>query len=242
MKQRIYLGESLLGLIIVLSLSSLLLLVIMEFYRHSQLQNQDSFMRLHLQNELQRSAQLMGKDLRRAGFRALAEKLTTSNLTLFEQDEQGTSLVITQADNEMKQSCVLFFYDLDATGCIGSTYKSGTCMVEGKNSANTIERELFGYRLNKGMLETRLTYKNSVNANCEQTQCRSYLHQPACNGGGWADLLDESDIYISRLQFQWLINGKLLEIQLAGHLKKHPHIQYETHLVTPLLNQGEFND
>ena len=39
---------------------------------------------LKLQAELQRTLQLIGKDLRRLGFRALNTKGTESNLSLFE--------------------------------------------------------------------------------------------------------------------------------------------------------------
>lgn len=235
----IYSGQSLLGLMFSIMLSSFLLLVIVQFYTQTQRENYWVFKRLYLQSEIQRSLQLMGKDLRRAGFRAVTAKLTESNFPLFELDEQGKSINITHATQEKANSCILFLYDLDATGCVGTTYKSGSCITKGKNTAKDIERELFGYRLNNGMLETRLTYKNAINPSCSQTQCRSYLQQNSCNGGGWADLLDSTEISVTHLVFRWLIENKLLEIEIAAKLKRYPQIQYESRLVTPLLNQGE---
>ena len=68
----LYRGQSLLALMVSLALSSFLLLVIISFYSNSQQQNHRLFLQLRLQNELQRTLQLIGKDLRRAGFRALA--------------------------------------------------------------------------------------------------------------------------------------------------------------------------
>ncbi|WP_040975737.1 type II secretion system protein J [Necropsobacter massiliensis] len=233
----LYHGQSLIGLMLSLSLSSLLLLVVIQFYGQTRRQNQDILFQLHLQSELQRTVQLIGKDLRRVGFRAVAEKLTRNNLMLFEQDERGRSVVIAQADGEKPNSCILFFYDLDATGCIGTGYKSGLCLSAGQNSAREIERELFGYRLHDSMLETRLTYKNTVHQYCTQEQCRSYIQQPACNSGGWVDLLDDSEIAITHLQFDWLIAGKAVEVRLAGRLKKRPEIRYDTGIIVPLINQ-----
>ncbi|SPX42263.1 Type II secretory pathway component PulJ [Haemophilus influenzae] len=83
-----------------------------------QTQNQHMLLHLKLQAELQRTLQLIGKDLRRLGFRALNAKLTESNLSLFELDEQGTAIFISQEDNAPPNSCVLFFYDLNKNGCI----------------------------------------------------------------------------------------------------------------------------
>ncbi|HHF3712845.1 TPA: hypothetical protein ACPOH7_001488, partial [Haemophilus influenzae] len=92
-------GQTLLALMISLALSSLLLLSISHFYVQIQTQNQQMLLHLKLQAELQRILQLIGKDLRRLGFRALNAKLTESNLFLFELDEQGTAIFISQEDN-----------------------------------------------------------------------------------------------------------------------------------------------
>ncbi|OOS00971.1 hypothetical protein B0186_05170 [Canicola haemoglobinophilus] len=236
----IYRGQTLLSLMIALSIATTLLVSISSFYSYSQRQNKQILQSLYLQSELQRTIQLLSKDLRRSGFRAISEKLVQNNLKLFEQDENGTSLVIAQANHETENSCALFFYDLDATGCIGTTYRNNVCMRDNQNTARNIERELFGYRLNKQMIETRLTYRNSVNINCDKEQCKSYLQPPACNSGGWVDLLDESEISITALQFNWIANKRGLEVYLKGELKQHRHIKYETSAIIPLINQDEF--
>ena len=173
-------------------------------------------------------------------FRAANQKLIEDNLALFELDEKGTAITIAQADNVPLNSCVLFFYDLNTNGCIGEKYTKNTCVNGVKNVAKNIEKELFGYKLNGKMIETKQTYKNAVNADCRSAECQRALAQSACNaGGGWTDLLDEKEFEISQLRFDWLKAGKGIEIKLAGNLATHKHIQYETSLVVPLLNQEE---
>ena len=233
-------GETLVSLLISLGLSALLLLLVAQFYAQTQQQNQRLMLQLKLQAELQRTIQLIGKDLRRVGFRAANQKLIEDNLALFELDEKGTAITIAQADNVPLNSCVLFFYDLNTNGCIGEKYTKNTCVNGVKNVAKNIEKELFGYKLNGNMIETKQTYKNAVNADCRSTECQRALTQSTCNaGGGWTDLLDEKEFEISQLRFDWLKAGKGIEIKLAGNLTTHKHIQYETSLVVPLLNQEE---
>lgn len=231
-------GQTLLSLMISLAISTALLLVISQFYVNTQVQNQQMLLRLKLQAELQRTIQLIGKDLRRAGFRGLNNKLIETNLTLFELDEQGTALLISQANNAPQQSCVLFFYDLNMNGCIGEKYTKNTCLNGNQNVAKSIEKELFGYKLNGKMIETKQTYKTAVDANCKSSECQKALQQTACNaGGGWTDLLDENEYEITHLRFNRIAEGKGIEIQLAGNLKMQPSIQYETSMVVALWNQ-----
>lgn len=177
-------GQTLIGLVVSITLSSFMLLMIISFYQWTQRQNSEILQHLQLQSELQRVIQLIGKDLRRAGFRALSDKVSADNVFLFEQAENQTGLTLFQTDSHNANSCVLFFYDLDMNGCIGTKFKNGICAMNSKNATQEIERELFGYRVSNNMLETRLTYKNSVNQNCHQDECRRYLQQSACHHGG----------------------------------------------------------
>ncbi|OOF58326.1 PulJ/GspJ family protein [Rodentibacter myodis] len=231
-------GQTLLSLMISLAISATLLLVVSQFYVHTQVQNRQMLLHLKLQAELQRTIQLMGKDLRRAGFRALNQKLIDSNLNLFELDEKGKAWFISQADNAPQNSCLLFFYDLNANGCIGEKYTKNTCLKGNQNVAKGIEKELFGYKLNGKMIETKQTYKTAVKGNCTAAECQKALQQKACNaGGGWTDLLDEKEYEITQLRFHPLAEGKGMEILLAGQLKANPEIFYETTMVVAFWNQ-----
>ncbi len=231
-------GYTLLSLMISLSLSSLLLLVAIAFYVDVQRQNRAIHFQMQLQTELERVIQLMGKDIRRAGFRAPPETTNKVNFSLFESETQA-SLQLFSIHGGNVSDCILFFYDLDMNGCLGGKFKEKTCIKDGRNNTSHPERELFGYRLNNGMLETRLTYKSAVNSRCKLAECRTYLQQSACHSGGWVDLLDDQEYIISDLSFHWLMGKPALEIYLKGYLKKQPHFQYETTMVVPLLNHGE---
>lgn len=239
LKQKCLSGQSLVSLMLSISLSSFLLLVILQFYGQHQQQNREMLLRLQLQTELQRVIQLIGKDLARAGFRAVSDKLTKDNLSLFEQPSQPSAITIAQMNAEKSNSCVVFFYDLDVNGCVGGQYKGDSCLVTERNTTKEIERELFGYRLHQKMVETRLTYKSAVKQNCSFEDCQRYTQQSACNHGGWVDLLDEKEYEISDLTFTWLAEQKGIEVRLIGSLKQHKKISYETAIVVPLLNREE---
>ncbi|WP_439242293.1 hypothetical protein [Lonepinella sp. BR2474] len=237
--RQFYKGQTLLGLMISLTLSSLLLWVIVQFYTDSQRQNQQMLRRLQLQTELQRALQTMAKDLRRVGFRALSSKVTQENFSLFELDEMGTSVGIYPMSGEsaVKNNCVLFFYDLDANGCLGSTAKQ--CAKNEQNATSEVGRELLGYRQNGLILESR-TYGNKANTKCKKAECQSYLQQQACQDLGWTKVLDEDSYEVTALSLDWLDNSKQykgLSLSLVGRLKQYPEIQYESSVVIPLLNQ-----
>ena len=75
-------GQTLIGLVVSITLSSFMLLMIISFYQWTQRQNSEILQHLQLQSELQRVIQLIGKDLRRAGFRALSDKVSADNVVL----------------------------------------------------------------------------------------------------------------------------------------------------------------
>lgn len=234
-----YRGQTLLALMLSLALSSFLLSVVLAFFSYVQRQNHDVLRKLQLQTELQRVLQTMGRDIRRAGFRALSEGLIQSNLNLFELDEKGTAVTIGQSNNAPPNSCVLFFYDVNGNGCIGSKNKGKSCITNGKNSTSEIGTELFGYRLHDNMIESRQTYKNSVNQTCAREECRRYIQPVSCDSSGWTDLSDDKEYRITALTFDWIGQGRGIRAYLAGQLVNYPQIRYETDIVIPLLNQGE---
>ncbi|MGC7590556.1 hypothetical protein ACPWUF_08755 [Bisgaard Taxon 46] len=232
----LYRGQILFNLLFSLFLSSLLILVMVAFYVQIQQQNKTMSGTLALQSELQSIIQLIEKDVRRAGFRAVSEKVIQHNFSLFEQ-ENGRSVAMFSMQDNQKDDCLLFFYDLDRNGCLGGAFKGKQCVQNGHNQTQYIERELFGYRLNQGMIETRLMYKSAVNPRCVLTECQKYLQKEACRYGGWVDLLDAQKYRITHLSFQWLAERKGIAVSLMGELKQQPEITYETSAVIPLLNQ-----
>lgn len=234
---RFYRGESLLALMLSIALSAALLLVMVQFYAYHERQNQRSMLQLQLQTELQRALQTITKDLRRSGFRALSPKVSVHNFALFELDENHKSIEIYAAESAVKKDCVLFFYDLDGNACLGSTNR--TCVKNQQNATSELGRELFGYRVRNGILESR-TYGTKANNKCKAAQCLSYMQAQSCEGAGWSKVLDEERYEITNLEFRWLekTKGYLgLEIKLAGRVKQMTNVQYETSAVAALLNQ-----
>lgn len=222
-------AQTLFELLVSLALSAFLLLVILEFYSYVRWQNRMLFQQLQLQMEMQKVIQLMSKDLRRSGFRAVNENISENNLFLFEQEGKYKDIVL-------RNQCILFFYDLNADGCIG-VKKSGSCIEQRNNTSKMIETELFGYRLHKKMIETRSTYKNSVKQSCDKAECQSYIGEEICTKSvGWIDLLDSSEYEILNLEFNFE-GEKAIFIRLKGRLKQSPHIEYETSTLVPLMNE-----
>lgn len=232
----LYRGQILFNLLFSLFLSSLLILVIVSFYVQSQQQNKKILDTLTLQSELHSILQLIAKDVRRAGFRAVSDKVIHNNFSLFEQGN-GQSVVMFSMQDNKKDECLLFFYDLDRNGCLGGAFKGKQCVQNGHNQTQHIERELFGYRLNQNMIETRLMYKSAVNSRCVFTECQKYLQKEACHYGGWVDLLDAQKYRIIHLAFQWIAEQKGVLVTLRGELRQQPEIVYGTSAVIPLLNQ-----
>ncbi|MDU8924069.1 hypothetical protein RYD26_03945 [Pasteurellaceae bacterium LIM206] len=237
----IYRGQTLFSLLLTIGLTALLGTVMMKFFSTVQQHNQRLFLRLKLQAELQRVLHLIAKDVRRTGFRAVGEKVITDNLGLFEQESFPKSIRLGQVNGEPPNSCVLFFYDLNKSGCLGNNIKNGYCVLNGKNQTNDIKDELFGYRLNKKRIEVRSGYKGNFNQRCSVQDCQRYLQPEECNSTGWNKLLDDTEFDVTRFRFTWLVEKRGLELQLTGNLKSFSDITYTSSAIIPLFNEMNEN-
>lgn len=239
MNVRHYSGLGLVELMLSISLSSLLIMMFIGFYSQVQQQNKQILLSLQLQQQVHNLLKLMAKDLKRAGFRAVNEKVLASeegdNFFLFEQAKEINAVAIhSTLGND--QDCVLFFYDLNADGCLGKQ-RSGRCVSEQRNRSTQIRNELFGYRKQHQQLQSWLTYRSAVNDNCRQDQCQRYLQAPICQQNvGWVGLLDEQLYLLEELHFSWL-GGMGIEISLKIALRHYPELNYQAQIVVPLLNQ-----
>lgn len=232
----LYRGQTLFSFVLSLSLSSFLLLMILKFYSDTQQKSYELFSLLKLQAEVQQVVQLMAKDMRRSGFRKPLEN-NSSNVDLFSMHIKQ-HLFLFKRPTQKEMSCALFLYDADENGCIGVRNESDQCKVSQQNRANDIGRELFGYRLNGSMIETRNLRRNDVDKKCIGTACQQYLQAEACEEGRWVDLFDSDRIKFTRLNFQWLIENKLLKIDVSAQLKKKNKVRYETSIIVPIMNNG----
>ncbi|MGV6988859.1 prepilin-type N-terminal cleavage/methylation domain-containing protein [Testudinibacter sp. P80/BLE/0925] len=228
-------GFTLLELMIAAAVGSFLLLLIVGFFSRASVFNRELLLRLQLQQEVQKVLQLMAKDISRSGFAYLDQRIEQTNLALFNHAD-GSSTTITAANRESANSCLLFWYDLDHSGCVGGNH-GRQCQVAGQNRTLDIQKELLGYRLKSKMVETRAMYKSGTIQQCEREQCHAYLAKNGCDTRGWADLLD-SDIYqVSRLHFSWLAQRRGVLVQIQANYKREPHIQYQSAVVIALHNR-----
>ncbi|TNH09113.1 hypothetical protein [Testudinibacter sp. TR-2022] len=228
-------GSGLLALMVSIALGSFLLLLIVAFFTQAANQNRELLLRLQLQHELHKVLHLMSKDIARSGFYHIQQTLEQSNIALFNHTD-GTATTITQANREAVNSCLLFWYDLDHSGCVGSQ-QGAQCQSEQRNTTNEIQKELFGYRLKSKMIETRAMYKNGTIQACEQAQCNGYIAEKGCDTRGWVDLLDTDTYQINLLRFSWLANRKGVLAEIGGSYKKQPKIRYQSAVVIALNNR-----
>lgn len=228
-------GFTLLELMIAAAIGSFLLLLIVGFFSQATAFNRELLLRLQLQQEVQKVLQLMAKDISRSGFAYLDQRIEQANLDLFNHAD-GSSSTITAANRESANSCLLFWYDLDHSGCVGSNHGK-QCQAEGQNQTLDIQKELLGYRLKSKMVETRAMYKNGTIQQCEREQCHAYLAENGCDTRGWTDLLDSDTYQVSRLQFSWLAQRRGVRVEIQANYKHEPQIDYQSAVVIALHNQ-----
>lgn len=238
-------GQTLISVMVALAISCSLLFVIFQFFHSTHLSLNQQFAYLSLQQDTEKLLQLMEKDLRRTGFKGMQKNLVKSNWDLFTQSPQGKALSIGQKLGEMPQSCVVFFYDLDHSGCVGGknirggggTDNTTSCLKDGHNAIQNVEKELFGYRLNAGVVQTRAEKKSEIDHNCPPELCQSYTAPSRCNQGNWRGLMDNKILTITALQFHFVAGEKAVEIYLKTERPNPPHIYYESRTLVALPNQ-----
>ncbi|MBE2896301.1 prepilin-type N-terminal cleavage/methylation domain-containing protein [Pasteurellaceae bacterium HPA106] len=229
-------GFSLLEMMVSVAIGSALLLLMVRFFTQTLNTQQASHKRLQLQSEIHRVLNLMAKDIARSGYIA-QEQVRVSNAALFSRDATSSG-VITQAQRASENSCFLFWYDVDQSGCIGSRHDS-ICAQGGRNRTLDIQTELLGYRLNSQMVETRIMYKRGTQQQCRASECQAYLADSGCDTKGWGDLMDSATYQITALNFTWLVVNKALRVDIAGRYKakRWRHIHYQSAVVIPIENQ-----
>lgn len=234
-------GQTLVGTLLAISLGTALLLVLLAWFSKSQWEQKQRWQRLNLQQALQQKLQLIAKDVRRIGYLAIPDRATPilqTNLRSFTQNTQGRMFSIRHKLGENSQSCLVFAYDMDHSGCFGSTFTEQRCVIKGRNNTNELYREMFGFRLNQGRLETR--GRKGISRNCTTAQCRQYLNATACQESHWQNVLDEKQVLLDKLHFQLITSPtgqKAMGILLAGHRREQPNIRYETQAFVPLMNE-----
>lgn len=244
-KENLYFkGHTIVEIMVAITISCGLLLAVTNFITLNIRNLNQQLSHLELQHEVEKALSLIVKDIKRTGFQAVNERLNISNLSLFLLPDNG-SINLGTVNGEATNSCVIFFYDLDHSGCIGGKYRTNSddrtasCIKNSQNNVVNIHRELFGYRLRGNRLQWRVVSPKEILNNCTQPLCQSYSFPSRCNTGNWIDLLDKNLIAMDILKFNWVKHGKLkaVEISIQAHLVASPKIVYRSFAVVPLLNQ-----
>ncbi len=173
-------GVTLVELMVALALGLFLLAGGLLVYSRALQGSADNMSMNHLDTQLRASAQVMMRDIRRAGYwGVLAATVSSGNLARLVNDP-FRQIVIGNDTGESSGSCILFSYDLNDDGLIGV---GGGGTVNDATIENEANMEQFGYRLNKDVIEMR-------------TGGATY----ACDSGTWQPMTDSS-ITVSLLKF-----------------------------------------
>lgn len=103
-----------------------------------------------LRQQLTAISALLAKDLRRAGYRNFDPRVTPVSDNPFTQ--AGNRLRLGAVDQQPADSCILYSYDLDADGRVGT----GHCPLRGCDRLSDGDNvEQFGFRLKNGKVQSR---------------------------------------------------------------------------------------
>lgn len=160
------------GVIALIALSAILS-VYNATARHSKLLLQSA----HLQQQVRGMLQLIGRDLRRAGYWRFDPARQSASDNPF---QQGENLVRPGAyPDESPDSCILLAYDLDDDGQVGI----GRCHNACPPATDDDNVEQFGFRLHGGSVQSRYGGDSL-----------------GCDAGYW-QALNDPDIEVTRLHF-----------------------------------------
>lgn len=221
----IYKAVTLLEVLISLSLGSFLLLLFSSLYRDFYLSQTKQTERNHLQ---QTSHQLLGyvqQHIQHIGYQGAWNH--KSNFDLFKYDGKHYRL--------NNATCLVFFYDLDSNGCLGSSLRS--CLTANNaNNTKDLSKEVFGFKLENRQLWVYQVPKKLDR--CAKSECQTLLS--ACEQkNGWERVLEKPDHAVEKLQFQWEEEPKLLKTELILSSLKYPDVQYQIVAYSYILNAEE---
>lgn len=211
-------GVTLVELMIASVIALIALAAVVTAYSATASHSAQYLRRAHLQQQLHSVLQLMVRDIRRAGYWSFDPALRSAADNPF---ANGANQLRTGAyPGEPPHSCVVFAYDLDSDGLVGT----GSCKADACGAQTDRDNvEQFGYRLRDGRVQAR--YGGDA---------------LSCESGHWQALTDP-DIRVEALAFtlesacvnlrnseaacashEPRLVGQLVGIQLSGHAGARP--------------------
>lgn len=221
---RIYNALSLVEILLALSLGSFLLLLLSSLYSDFYLAQTKQREQSHLQQKAHQLLDYFQQHIQHLGYQGQWQE--KSNFELFRHEKRAYRLA--------SPSCLVFFYDLDSSGCLGNTQRD--CIRSNRNNAKALATEIFGFKLENRQIW--LYQAPKMLEKCAAAECKSMLN--ACSqNAGWERMFEKPDHFVEKLQFDWEIEGVLLKIELSLASLKQPSLQYHAVAYSYVLNGGE---
>ncbi|NOQ65523.1 MAG: hypothetical protein GQ582_13510 [Methyloprofundus sp.] len=153
----------------------------------------DTLNSVQLNHDLDSIMQVMSSELRRAGSWGGAIAGSDARENPFVQNKISR-IQIGHKDGEEDDSCILYAYDADGNGVdedpknLGKDYDGNALVVLSRD-------ELYGFRLNNGGIDMRLSVASTTDKNALDAD------EDGCDEGTWRNIIDTGNVAISELSF-----------------------------------------
>lgn len=179
-------GISLIEILVSLAAGMIVLTAVVGIIVSSNKTNVDSLRMTRLNQELRAAMSLMTRDIRRSMYLGDWAERIKVNPNATPRDNVGNFPRITVTELQPNEHCILYSYDANA---------------DAKLKAAAPNAELFGFRLNAGVVERGTTVTG-------------------CNAGNWEQITDPQTITITALTFTLNDTEQCIETTVGGVHKK----------------------
>lgn len=211
---RIFHGFSLVEILVSLSLATFLFFVIAKSYT-SMIYNQQK--QQELLNLQQHSHQLLNyfqQHIQHIGYQGKDREKSNYNAFLL----NGKSYYLASPN------CFIFFYDVEGDGKIGE-----------KQRTKKYDMDIFGFNFQNNRF---LKLNNKNIKNCRDTLCSEWIN--SCKQSNqWENILDRVDYQVKDLKFRWVVEDKIISVDIILNSIKYPEITYQATAYSYILNTGE---
>lgn len=214
---------SLLEVLISTALGAFLLLLFSsgytDFYRTQTKQRE----LLYLQSETNQLLNYFQQHIQHINFQGSHRE--GNNLDLFLKDNRSVNIPFS--------NCLIFFYDLNKDGCIGTRRtKYSTCQLNDINNTKDTLKEIFGFKV-----ENNEIYSFATNLDyCTKSECQKLLTN--C-GGRWSKFSSIHNFKVNNLAFSWKKENQLVQVDMELESAKDKQITYKTKSYIFILNHRE---
>ncbi len=215
-----YSALTLLEMLISLALGTIILFSVASFYSEQYLAQLKIQRQINLQKEAHQIVTYLQQHIEHIHFQA--DNRENSNFFLFLN--QGKSYQLTASN------CLIFFYDLNKDGCLGSGKRK--CFNGEVNNTQEINKEIFGFKLSNQEI---LVYEESL-AKCIKPQCEAILTD--CKRGKWIKMTNKASYLVTQFQFSWQKADHIIKLELTLTDNADQSIYYQTTAYIYLLNAG----